>query len=242
MYKGNNEQQLIRWLSDGKLTADDFVTDEQRQAIQQQREQEPKVFVTLPSKMPAEDQNWTVTSKPYPAGVPYHYQARPTVYAPPVMSMPQQHSGCHYHMHTARPNTNRTPVVPALHRQPEMPIQRVAARGAPSPAIKNTLPATAIPKGSPVILNFSGKVREWKFLARYLELYELHNEYDSTEVIEEIEHDHKKHFEQSYQFLVKWVEIAGKYATWAALGKALLDNDQADLYETLREEYDKYKL
>jgi len=85
-----------------------------------------------------------------------------------------------------------------------------------------------IPGNSPIIWELSQEVKEWKFLARNLDLEER--------VIEEIDQYTKpnKMRDKSLRVFTEWINSASK-PSWKALGEALLEAEYVFLYEKLLE-------
>ena len=90
------------------------------------------------------------------------------------------------------------------------------------------LPNCKIPVDSPILWKLSQDIREWKFLARFLDLEE--------EVIEEIDQYTRpnKTRDKSLKILTEWVNTSTE-ATWKALGEAIQDAENTLLYEKLQE-------
>ena len=99
---------------------------------------------------------------------------------------------------------------------------------APPKAPPDDLPSHKIPVDSPILWQLSQDVREWKFLARFLDLDE--------EVIEEIDQYTRpnKTRDKSLKMLTEWVNTSSE-ATWKALGEAIQDAENTLLYEKLVE-------
>ncbi|XP_065892154.1 uncharacterized protein [Dysidea avara] len=85
-----------------------------------------------------------------------------------------------------------------------------------------------IPPNSPILWELSLEVREWKFLARYLDLEE--------NIIEEIDQYTvpNKMRDKALRVFKEWINSA-PYPTWRALGDALFEAEYALLYEKLLE-------
>jgi len=85
-----------------------------------------------------------------------------------------------------------------------------------------------IPGNSPIIWELSQEVKEWKFLARNLDLEER--------VIEEIDQYTKpnKMRDKSLRVFTEWINSASR-PSWKALGEALLEAEYVFLYEKLLE-------
>ena len=92
----------------------------------------------------------------------------------------------------------------------------------------NGLSDCNIPGNSPIIWELSQEVREWKFLARNLDLEER--------VIEEIDQYTKpnKMKDKSLRVFTEWINSASR-PSWKALGEALLEAEYVFLYEKLLE-------
>ena len=97
------------------------------------------------------------------------------------------------------------------------------------------LPGHKIPVDSPILWQLSQDVREWKFLARFLDLDE--------EVIEEIDQYTRpnKTRDKSLKMLIEWVNTSSE-ATWRALGEAIQDAENTLLYEKLVELIKSYAI
>ena len=112
-----------------------------------------------------------------------------------------------------------------------------AQRNIPAPpkAPADDLPSHKIPVDSPILWQLSQDVREWKFLARFLDLDE--------EVIEEIDQYTRpnKTRDKSLKMLTEWVNTSSE-ATWRALGEAIQDAENTLLYEKLVELIKNYSL
>ena len=115
--------------------------------------------------------------------------------------------------------------------------QLAAQRNIPAPpkASGDDLPSDKIPPDSPILWQLSQDVREWKFLARFLDLDE--------EVIEEIDQYTRpnKTRDKSLKMLIEWVNTSSD-ATWKALGEALQDAENTLLYEKLVELIKSYAI
>ena len=85
-----------------------------------------------------------------------------------------------------------------------------------------------VPANSPIIWELSQEVKEWKFLARNLDLEER--------VIEEIDQYTipNKMRDKSLRVFTEWVNSVSR-PTWKALGEALLEAEYILLYEKLLE-------
>ena len=85
-----------------------------------------------------------------------------------------------------------------------------------------------IPHTSPILWELSQDVREWKFLARNLDLEER--------VIDEIDQYTipNKMRDKSLKVFTEWVNSASR-PSWRALGEALLEAEYVMLYERLLE-------
>jgi len=85
-----------------------------------------------------------------------------------------------------------------------------------------------IPGNSPIIWELSQEVKEWKFLARNLDLEER--------VIEEIDQYTKpnKMRDKSLRVFTEWINSASR-PSWKALGEALLEAEYMFLYDKLLE-------
>jgi len=90
-----------------------------------------------------------------------------------------------------------------------------------------------IPVNSPIIWELSQEVKEWKFLARNLDLEER--------VIEEIDQYTKpnKMRDKSLRVFTEWVNSSSR-PSWKALGEALLEAEYVFLYEKLLELLKRY--
>ena len=97
------------------------------------------------------------------------------------------------------------------------------------------LPIHKVPADSPVLWQLSQDVREWKFLARFLDLEE--------EVIEEIDQYTRpnKTRDKSLKMLTEWVNTSSD-ATWKTLGEAIQDTENTLLYEKLVELIKSYAI
>ena len=99
--------------------------------------------------------------------------------------------------------------------------QLAAQRNIPVPpkALGDDLPSDKVPADSPILWQLSQDVREWKFLARFLDLDE--------EVIEEIDQYTRpnKARDKSLKMLTEWVNTSSE-ATWRALGEAIQDAEE----------------
>ena len=97
------------------------------------------------------------------------------------------------------------------------------------------LPSHKIPADSHILWQLSQDVREWKFLARFLDLDE--------EVIEEIDQYTRpnKTRDKSLKMLTEWVNTSSE-ATWRALGDAIQDEENTLLYEKLVELVKSYSI
>ena len=105
-----------------------------------------------------------------------------------------------------------------------------AQRNTPAPpkAPADDLPSQKVPVDSPILWQLSQDVREWKFLARFLNLEE--------EAIEEIDQYTRpnKTRDKSLKMLMEWVNTSSD-PTWKALGEAIQDAENTLLYEKLVE-------
>jgi len=92
----------------------------------------------------------------------------------------------------------------------------------------NALSNHTIPHTSPILWELSLEVREWKFLARNLDLEER--------VIEEIDQYTipNKMRDKSLKVFTEWVNSASR-PSWRTLGEALLEAEYVMLYEKLLE-------
>ena len=112
-----------------------------------------------------------------------------------------------------------------------------AQRNTPAPlkALSDDLPSNKIPVDSPILWQLSQDVREWKFLARFLDLEE--------EVIEEIDQYTRpnKTRDKSLKMLTEWVNTSSD-ATWKALGEAIQDSENTLLNEKLVELIKSYSV
>ena len=106
---------------------------------------------------------------------------------------------------------------------------------APRKAPSDDLPSHKIPVDSPILWQLSQDVREWKFLARFLDLDE--------EVIEEIDQYTRpnKTRDKSLKMLTEWVNTSSD-PTWKALGEAIQDAENTLLYEKLVELIKSYAI
>ena len=106
---------------------------------------------------------------------------------------------------------------------------------APCKAPADDLPSHKIPVDSPILWQLSQDVREWKFLARFLDLDE--------EVIEEIDQYTRpnKTRDKSLKMLIEWVNTSSD-PTWKALGEAIQDAENTLLYEKLVELIKSYAI
>ena len=106
---------------------------------------------------------------------------------------------------------------------------------APPKAPSDELPSHKVPADSPILWQLSLDVREWKFLARFLDLEE--------ELIEEIDQYTRpnKTRDKSLKMLTEWVNTSSD-ATWRALGEAILDAENTLLYEKLVELIKSYAI
>ena len=106
---------------------------------------------------------------------------------------------------------------------------------APPKAPSGDLPSHKVPADSPVLWQLSQDVREWKFLARFLDLEE--------EVIEEIDQYTRpnKTRDKSLKMLTEWVNTSSD-ATWKTLGEAIQDTENTLLYEKLVELIKSYAI
>ena len=114
--------------------------------------------------------------------------------------------------------------------------QRVAAHVVPTkPIHSDDLPNCKVPVDSPILWKLSQDIREWKFLARFLDLAE--------EVIEEIDQYTRpnKTRDKSLKMLTEWVNTSTE-ATWKALGEAIQDSENTLLYEKLQELLTQYAI
>ena len=132
-------------------------------------------------------------------------------------ALPQQHYYHNSHPHGAilngvMPETNNPP---AVHQQPSIPAP-------PKGPADDDLPSHKIPVDSPILWQLSQDVREWKFLAQFLDLEE--------EVIEEIDQyiQPNKTRDKLLKKLTEWVKTLSD-ATRKALREVTL------LYEKLVE-------
>ena len=105
----------------------------------------------------------------------------------------------------------------------------------PSKVPADDLPSHKIPADSPILWQLSQDVREWKFLARFLDVDE--------EVIEEIDQYTRpnKTRDKSLKMLTEWANTSSD-ATWRALGEAIQDSENTLLYEKLVELIKSYSI
>ena len=112
-----------------------------------------------------------------------------------------------------------------------------AQRNTPAPPkapADGDLPSHKIPADSPILWQLSQDVREWKFLAQFLDL---------EEEIEEIDQYTRpnKTRDKSLKMLIEWVNTSSD-PTWKALGEAIQDAENTLLYEKLVEFVKSYFL
>jgi len=162
-----------------------------------------------------------------------------SMYPPAQSTLPYQklshgsksHSGSHqYQSYMQRNEEYKQLVQPAQHfPNGYMPqssnhgaIQSSSERQNKSKALSDH----KIPANSPILFELSMEVKEWKFLARYLDLQEnLIEEIDQYTVPNKLR-------DKALRVFKEWINTASN-PTWKALGEALLEAEYVLLHENL---------
>ena len=187
----------------------------------------------------------------HPHGAMFNGVIPETTIPPAVHQQPQipfghphftQAQYSHYSKHTAHSsnqyNNSYNEISQPVHMHNGTNHYSTPQRNIPPASPKVTsdeLPSHKVPADSPILWKLSLDVREWKFLARFLDLEE--------EVIEEIDQYTRpnKTRDKSLKMLTEWVNTSSD-ATWKVLGEAILDTENTLLYEKLVELIKSYAI
>ena len=147
---------------------------------------------------------------------------------------PKSHSGSHQYQSYTKRNEEYKQIVQPVQHFPNsyMPqsnpcsnhvvIQSSSERLNKSEALSDH----KIPANSPILFELSMEVKEWKFLARYLDLQEnLIEEIDQYTVPNKLR-------DKALRVFKEWINTASN-PTWKALGEALLEAEYVLLHENL---------